>query len=313
MNSITSELSVISIRTHRMMYVSAIVHAILLAWLLLHQAVVAESAGLTEITMVEIAPAPLPEPAAPPVAREETKNAPMQDVAEKPSRQEPTRHFERELVRAQVEPVPQEDQAVDDVLSSRLSSLQRNAQETETRISQMVPPPNVGAPSLAGTMSEQPRQYAPTDLERDKNARPVPVDLSRAPQVATQSAAVVPTMLPDTDSPRAATLDRSSARRDLAGARLVGPVADRGLISHAKPVYPEWAKREGVEGSVTIYFLVLPNGRVKENVLVDKTSGFGDFDENAVVAILQWRFEALAGTSEQWGSITFHFRLTDGS
>jgi TonB family protein len=117
----------------------------------------------------------------------------------------------------------------------------------------------------------------------------------------------------DVDVPRAATLERSDARRNLAGAQLVGPVADRNLVSHVNPVYPEWAKREAVEASVTLYFLVLPDGRVKENVLVDKTSGFGDFDENAVNAILQWRFEAIAGTREQWGSITFHFRLTDGS
>ena len=93
---------------------------------------------------------------------------------------------------------------------------------------------------------------------------------------------------------------------------MIGQVADRGLLTQVKPVYPEWAKQEAVEASVTIYFLVLPDGRVKENVLVDRTSGFGDFDESAVNAILQWRFEAVSGTREQWGKITFNFRLTDG-
>ncbi|HKW51630.1 MAG TPA: energy transducer TonB, partial [Candidatus Eisenbacteria bacterium] len=82
---------------------------------------------------------------------------------------------------------------------------------------------------------------------------------------------------------------------------------------HSLPVYPEWAKREAVEGSVTIYFVVRPNGSVKENVMIQKTAGFGDFDENARVALRGWRFEPLRGgrTGEQWGTITFHFRLRD--
>jgi TonB family protein len=313
MTSITSELSAISVRTHRMMYASTIVHVLLLAWLLLHQTVVAEPEGLTEITFLEVA-APLPEPAAPPVARDETKRAPTQEVAlERASRQEPVEHFQRTLVRSQVEPVPQKKRATEDVLTSRLSSLQRNAREKDTKISQLVPPPNVGAPSLAGIETDMLKKSTPTELERDKKGRPAPIDLPRVRVPTMQNAAVIPTVISEAPSSPRATLDRSSSRRVLAGAQLVGPVADRELVSHAKPVYPEWAKQEGVEASVTIYFLVLPDGRVKENVLVDKTSGFGDFDENAVDAIGKWRFEAVSGTQEQWGTITFNFRLTDGS
>jgi TonB family protein len=306
MISIASELSAISVRTHRMMYASTIVHALLLAWLLLHQTVVAEAEGLTEITFLEE-----PEPAAPPVAQEETQHAPMQEVALQPSiREEPTEHFERELVRANVEPEPQKKRAAVDVLSSRLSSLQRNARENETKISQLVPPPTVGTPSLAGVETDVPRPA--TELERNKKGVPAPVEMPRVQVPRTQSAAMVPTTIPETESTPQAVLDHSSSRRVLAGAQLVGQVADRALLSHVKPVYPEWAKQEGVEASVTIYFLVLPDGRVKENVLVDKTSGFGDFDENAVEAIRKWRFEAVSSTKEQWGSITFNYRLTDG-
>ena len=79
------------------------------------------------------------------------------------------------------------------------------------------------------------------------------------------------------------------------------------------PVYPDWAKREAVEGSVTLYFVVRPDGSVKENVLVQKTAGFEDFDESARTALRAWRFEPLHGgrTGEQWGTITFHFRLRE--
>ena len=98
----------------------------------------------------------------------------------------------------------------------------------------------------------------------------------------------------------------------LAGASLTGPVADRPLLAFNKPQYPEWAKQEAVEGSVSIYFVVLPDGHIKENVRVEKTSGFGDFDENAVKALLTWRFEPIkkGKTGEQWGTITFHYRLS---
>jgi TonB family protein len=79
------------------------------------------------------------------------------------------------------------------------------------------------------------------------------------------------------------------------------------------PEYPEWAKREAVEGSVTLYFVVRSDGTVKENVVIQKTAGFGDFDENARLALRGWLFEPLRGgrTGEQWGTITFHFRLRD--
>ena len=68
-----------------------------------------------------------------------------------------------------------------------------------------------------------------------------------------------------------------------------------------------------MESSVTLYFVVRPNGSVKENILVQRTAGFGDFDENARAALRAWRFEPLKGgrTGEQWGTITFHFRLRE--
>ena len=61
------------------------------------------------------------------------------------------------------------------------------------------------------------------------------------------------------------------------------------------PDYPEWAKRDGTEGSVTLYFFVMPDGRVKENVLVERTSGFSDFDDRAVARVgLAFDMKAIA-------------------
>jgi TonB family protein len=104
----------------------------------------------------------------------------------------------------------------------------------------------------------------------------------------------------------------ATARRTIAGASLAGPIADRPVLHTVVPEYPEWAKREAVEGSVTLYFVVRSDGSVKENVVIQKTAGFGDFDESARTAIRAWKFKPLAAghTGEQWGTITFHFRLT---
>jgi len=106
-----------------------------------------------------------------------------------------------------------------------------------------------------------------------------------------------------------------SGRRTLSGASIAGPIADRPVLSYRKPVYPDWAKKEAVGGSVTLYFIVRPDGTVKENVLVQQTAGFEDFDESARTALKAWRFAPLAAgrTGEQWGTITFHFRLQEGS
>ena len=116
-----------------------------------------------------------------------------------------------------------------------------------------------------------------------------------------------------TEAPASAPEGDAHARRTLAGAQLAGPIADRAVLRHGSPEYPEWAKRDGVEATVTLYFIVRPDGSVKENILVQKTAGFGDFDDSARAALATWRFAPLGAgrTGEQWGTITFHFRLKD--
>ena len=173
-------------------------------------------------------------------------------------------------------------------------------------------PAPVGRPTLAGVDAEsEPRR--PVDLARQGTPTTAPVELKRSPVKAQKSSMVMATV-PDAESKPVEMQDTDTkAQRELAGALLTGPVADRPLISFQRPVYPEWAKDEAVEGSVTIYFVVLPNGNVKENIMVQKTSGFSDFDNNAISALRSWRFEPLKGgaTGEQWGTITFHYRLSD--
>ena len=66
-----------------------------------------------------------------------------------------------------------------------------------------------------------------------------------------------------------------------------------------------------LKDTLTLYFVVRADGSIKENVLVQRTAGFEDFDESARVALRAWRFAPLTGgrTGEQWGTITFHFKI----
>ena len=150
------------------------------------------------------------------------------------------------------------------------------------------------------------------ELRREQTRSAAPTALSRGTTPTTRTVTPLATVKTEAPLKPAAAPDLdAAARRSLAGADLVGEVADRPIVSHVMPVYPEWAKDQAVEGTVTLRFFVLPDGRVKENIQVERTAGFADFDANAVAALSQWRFAPLTGgaAAEQWGSITFRYRL----
>jgi TonB family protein len=219
-----------------------------------------------------------------------------------------TENIQRKPDVAEIAPEPQTLHALDNTISERLLSLQRREHEKPAPIASINTPNPVSKPKLAGVDTKLSRPKAESLVRREGTAS-TPIELSRSKsRIQKADVLVAP---PTSDRPTRAPAQTSDASRELAGARMTGPVADRPIVSYESPDYPEWAKTEGVEGSVMIYFVVLADGRVKENVMVQRTSGFADFDQNAVSAILAWRFERLdAGkTGEQWGTILFHYRL----
>lgn len=88
-----------------------------------------------------------------------------------------------------------------------------------------------------------------------------------------------------------------------------GDIAGRKIQSAKKPGYPRWAQDQGIEAAVTLYFTVSPDGSVKENVMVEKTSGYTELDDQAKEALLQFKFEALSIADDQTGYATFRFML----
>ncbi len=296
--------------------ISGAVHVLLLLCLVFFLKSEPQEAGVTEITWME----PGGEAAAAELPVALTSLPPTPDVIlENPLTRPIREKAEPETPVADIAPEPVAPSQIEDKIGERLALLQKDAGEKTAQIVSLAKPTPGARPIPAG-VSDAFRPGSPTGLARSGTIGPTgsgtgPVSLVRSTRQITR-AEIVPLPVPDVTREKAAPKDtETSTRRVLAGAQLSGPVADRPVIRYEVPVYPEWAKREAVEGSVTIYFIVIPNGNVKENVMVQKTAGFADFDENAVNALITWRFEPLkAGmTGEQWGTITFNYRLSDAN
>lgn len=296
---VTQELRAIERRTRRCLIVSVIVHAVLLFGLALEKVVSPGEERLTEITWLEgdeiesiIAHAT--------AAYEASATAAPDPVQ---------RHFEREDAQGDLAPAAQDLGTFEDKVSKRLAALQQEATRRSSSMAALETQLPTRRPTLAGA-SGVPASTRPRDLVRTQSPSPKPIELERAaPRVQMAAVALPPRPQPAAEPARQTEM---GARKELAGISMSGPVADRPLLSYRKPAYPEWAKREAIEGSVNIYFVVQSDGTVKTNVMIQKTSGFEDFDRNATDALLAWRFEPLesGATGEQWGTITFHYRLS---
>ncbi|MEO5619233.1 MAG: energy transducer TonB [Candidatus Eisenbacteria bacterium] len=287
-------------RTRWSMGVSTVAHVV--ALFLLTAARPAERAGddLLEVTLLDGggAPAEAAAPAAAPRSAETSVGAPQPRPTEE--------RFQRELRRADLAPTPQSDLSVADQISSRLSALRQSSAPASAG-SQLGAAPNLLA-SPAG-MAAGGAIGAPVALHRGGGTGGSGITLGRGGSGPSALASVAPA--PAAPVAAAEAPREEGAARRAAGADLMGPIADRRILRQVTPVFPEWAKRDGVEGSVTLYFVVRADGTVKENILIQKTAGFGDFDENARAALREWRFEPLrrGEAGEQWGTITLNFRL----
>jgi TonB family protein len=296
------------------MTVSTGMHALLLLWLVTHPTTSSGRAKITEITLLgggePAAAAGSPAPAAAAPAPE-----PVAGVAQSARK---SVHFERKMPRSEVAPDPQSEWAASDRLDARLASLQQSeGPATAGIVTASVPTTlfRAAAPGAAGLGSGG--GSGPVTLTRGGSGSGGSGDALVLTRGHGSGGAGTALAIPQTNESAAtrapAQVSESTARRTIAGASLAGPIADRPVLAYEVPVYPEWAKEEAVEASVTLYFVVRPDGGVKENILVQKTAGFEDFDESARAALRAWRFEPLrAGrVGEQWGTITFHFRLRD--
>jgi TonB family protein len=296
-------------RARRTMAASAALHALLFVWLVTHKTDSRSLPAVTEIIMLEpgdLGSTASAKAAAPGSASEPVLGVPIAAPADI--------RFRREQHNAEIMPEPQSASATQDQLNARLASLRGNSETPIATVAVSSTPIGIWSSPATASTGRLGGGSAPLPLRRGGTGSGPGIELTRHGREAPVPALAAAEIPAEKSAARAPAMGGEPiARRTLAGASLAGPIADRPILSFTPPAYPEWAKREAVEGSVTLYFVVRPDGSVKENVLVQKTAGFEDFDENARVALLAWRFEPLRGgrTGEQWGTITLHFRLRD--
>lgn len=97
----------------------------------------------------------------------------------------------------------------------------------------------------------------------------------------------------------------AQAERDLAAAREANALATNIVSANSlertrtvQPVYPESARKRGIEGWVELAFTVMPNGTV-EDVEVRNASPADVFDDAATRAIRGWRFKPVERNGER--------------
>lgn len=91
-----------------------------------------------------------------------------------------------------------------------------------------------------------------------------------------------------------------------------GPLKYRRIKVMQMPPYPRWAEEKGIEATVSFRIWVDVKGKVKDNMYLEKTSGYSDLDAVVKEALLKFNFVPLpAGAPEEdeWGVATFKFEL----
>jgi TonB family protein len=293
-------------RTGWSMSTSVVVHALIMLWIVFAPHQSSQLPTLTEITLIEpgdLAPASAPAAAAA-AARSSAGGAAPSVIDQS---------FRREARPADMTPEPESPSALADRIASRLAATQQYEPVPVKSVTGSALGSAWGSPATSG-VGLGGKNASPLALTRGGDGGSTGPALTLTRGGSGLSPALATTGLPSAVTTAApARGGDASARRALAGAMLAGPIADRPVVTYVRPIYPDWAKRDAVEGRVTLYFVVGPDGSVRENVLVQKTAGFEDFDESARTALRMWRFAPLRDgrTGEQWGTITFNFRLQE--
>ena len=86
------------------------------------------------------------------------------------------------------------------------------------------------------------------------------------------------------------------------------------VIKRVEPIYPELARKAGIEGRVLIKAWIDKRGKVKEAQILKSTTEM--LNEAALVAAKQWEFTPAMmkhGPVDVWSTLTFNFKLREGT
>jgi TonB family protein len=91
---------------------------------------------------------------------------------------------------------------------------------------------------------------------------------------------------------------------------ITGDLANREIVEKVIPQFPHWAKTKGVGATIALRFTVMQDGKVKETVIVERTSGSLQWDQMVISALKKWKFVPMTSgglRQDQTGVITFQF------
>ncbi len=158
-------------------------------------------------------------------------------------------------------------------------SRQRQQMPEQPAEPQLETPPTQQAPQPPTTP-----QMASLDLAVPKLSSNISISAASAPSLQGLSAQAVTASAP---APAAASAPAASTAQSAQSA----PSNDAEVIplNEVLPVYPDGARRRGIEGYVKLAFTITPDGKV-ENVRVVESSPKNVFDREARRAAVRWRF-----------------------
>jgi len=129
------------------------------------------------------------------------------------------------------------------------------------------------------------------------------VDLEKVPTKELEK------MAPTTPSKEEAKIKKAPSK-STTKITISGPLSSRKITYKPTTPYPRWAEERGLTATISVQIAVNPNGTVKDNVFVIKTSGFGSWDRLVIDSVRQWKFATIQGSGiVQTGIITFSFVL----
>jgi protein TonB len=86
------------------------------------------------------------------------------------------------------------------------------------------------------------------------------------------------------------------------------------VIKRIEPIYPEIARKAGIEGKVIVKVWIDKHGKVKDVIVLKSTVEI--LNNAAIAAAKQWEFTPAmmkVGPVEVWSTLTFSFRLKDAN
>ncbi len=105
---------------------------------------------------------------------------------------------------------------------------------------------------------------------------------------------------------------KGSSVSTVSPASITPPQFGVAYLNNPKPVYPAFARRMGMEGTVMLKVLVSREGNPLK-IDIAKSSGYDLFDKTAVDAVKKWRFiPARQGDSpiEEWVQVPIAFHMS---